>query len=293
MYLDEQDTASPNFYFDEQDAALLRVLIRSGYRATDTTSSDPDPTPNLHFDEQDTALIRARYEAQFTPDPPAITPPPAPVPPFSRFRSLAPAPAQAPASVPTSVYVLPPPPIDRHLTIAPPPPDRVPFGRTTRPNAKNPHHALTNTTAPFSESLTTFALTPPSGPQTQSSISLDPDNTLFIAPEDLHAPIPDLPQYDFLMTDLMEAPSLPGTDLDVSAPTTERENRKRSRDDDGEQDKPSSLPQRKKSEWTSSSTISDSSSGGDIPMDDETYRPYRTVNKSGRGSTPPEKIEQL
>jgi hypothetical protein len=86
--------------------------------------------------------------------------------------------------------------------------------------------------------------------------------------EGLYAPIPDLPQYDFLMTDLMEAPSPPGADLDVSAPTTERENRKRSRDDDGEQDEPSSPPQKKQSEWTNLTTLSDSSSGGNEPEPD-------------------------
>ncbi|CAP93133.1 Glucose oxidase [Penicillium chrysogenum] len=125
---------------------------------------------------------------------------------------------------------------------------------------------------------------------------------------------------EVVMTDLMEAPSPPGTGIDVSAPTIERESRKRSRDDDGEQDDPSSPPQKKQSEWANFTTLSDSSSGGDqpepdadgdIPMDDETYKPYKIANTSGetdssvwstmrgylgltgRGSTPPEQPEEL
>ncbi|CAG8009226.1 unnamed protein product [Penicillium nalgiovense] len=164
---------------------------------------------------------------------------------------------------------------------------------------------------PQNDFLMTDAMEAPSPPGTNLDVS---------APEGLYAPIPDLPQYDFLMTDLMEAPSRPSTDLDVSVPTIERESRKRSRDDDGEEEEPSSPLQKKQSEWTNFTTLSDSSSGGDgpepdadgdIPMDDQTYMPYKIANKSaepdssvwstmrdylgltGRGSTPPDQNEEL
>ncbi|CAG8887123.1 unnamed protein product [Penicillium egyptiacum] len=240
LYLDERDTAlmtaligagygpqlpettspapapTPNLYFDEQDAALMTALIRAGYGPIDTTSSAPAPTPSLYLDEQDTALIRARYAAQWSPNPPDTTSPaPAPAPAPSRLRLLASAPARTPAPAPTPGPV-PAPPVDRCLVIAAPPLARVPVTKTaTGPNANDSGEAPTDTAAPLSDSLATFALTPTPGPQIQPSISLHPDHALFIATEELHAPILDELQDGYYVTDPTEAPSPPRTDLDV------------------------------------------------------------------------------
>ena len=97
------------------------------------------------------------------------------------------------------------------------------------------------------------------------------------------------------MADSTEVPSPPRTDLNPFTRTMERTDRKRARDETTDPETPH--PQKKRStdtnspkektEWTSFTTLSDSSSDdsrsldadGDTPMD-ETYKPFKVKNKS-------------
>ncbi|KAJ5516929.1 hypothetical protein N7527_008489 [Penicillium freii] len=126
-------------------------------------------------------------------------------------------------------------------------------------------------------------------------VGVDPDLPPVVAPEVLHYPIPGSPQPGYYVADSTEVPSPPRTDLDAFTRTMERTDRKRARDDTKDSETPQ--PQKKRStdtnspkektEWTSFTTLSDSSSDdsrsldadGDTPMD-EKYKPFKVKNKS-------------
>ncbi|KAJ5862826.1 hypothetical protein N7455_006894 [Penicillium solitum] len=123
---------------------------------------------------------------------------------------------------------------------------------------------------------------------------LDPDLPPVIAPEVLHYPIPGSPQPGYYVPDPAEVPSQPHTGLDAFTRTMESTNRKRARDEPD--DSETAPPQKKRStdantpkektEWTSFTTLSDSSSDdsrsldadGDTPMD-EKYTAFKVKNK--------------
>ncbi|KAF7525923.1 hypothetical protein PCG10_004431, partial [Penicillium crustosum] len=125
-------------------------------------------------------------------------------------------------------------------------------------------------------------------------VGIDPDLPLVIAPEVLHYPLPGSPQPGYYVPVPAEVPSPPCTGLDAFTRTTERTNRKRAGDDPG--DSETAPPQKKRStdantpkektEWTSFTTLSDSSSDdsrsldadGDTPMD-ENYTAFKVKNK--------------
>ncbi|KAJ6143201.1 hypothetical protein N7471_002654 [Penicillium samsonianum] len=192
--------------------------------------------------------------------------------------------------------------------------------------AKNSGAALTNTSAPLSTPSLSLGPIPSPGPLIQPSIGPNPDLPPVVAPEALHAPIPDEPQEGYYKADDMEAPSPPRIDLDAFTRTIERANRKRARDDDEDTHPPT--PPKKRSnasrspkentEWTKFTTLSDSSSNEEQSLDadgdtlmDRKAKPYKVKNKSdepdnsvwstmrdylgrmGREPTPQEQDEEL
>lgn len=230
-----------------------------------------------------------------------------------RAPAREPAPGPAPASIP-----------------APAPGPALPVNpaakAATEAIAKNSGGALTNTSAPLSTPSLSPGPIPSPGPLIQPSIGPNPDLPPLVAPEALHAPIPDEPQEGYYKADDMEAPSPPRIDLDAFTRTIERANRKRARDDDEDTHPPT--PPKKRSnasrspkentEWTKFTTLGDSSSNEEQSLDadgdtlmDRKAKPYKVKNKSdepdnsvwstmrdylgrmGREPTPQEQDEEL
>ncbi|KAI3284829.1 hypothetical protein DTO002I6_8948 [Penicillium roqueforti] len=228
---------------------------------------------------------------------PAPTPAHAPAPTPARLtRARARARALVPSPAPVPVPVLAPVPTSGHTFT----PVRT-RNRTIFPVASpNPVPAPVFPVSPVPKAATkdTFWASggyhspyPPAAPFIQPSIDPPPDSRLLVAPEDIHSPIPD----DFYTADTTEAPSPPRTEFGISTSTIEQGKRKRTSDD--EKDGETSPPQKKRSkasrlpkekvEWSTFTTLSDSSSNDEEILDadgdawmGESFTPYKIKNKS-------------
>ncbi|KAJ5957351.1 hypothetical protein N7501_011630 [Penicillium viridicatum] len=158
-------------------------------------------------------------------------------------------------------------------------------------------NAPTRDTTPlsFSDDIPAPSPIPTHIPLIHPSVGVDPDLAPVIAPEVLHYPIPGSPQPGYYVANSTEVPSPPRTDLNPFTRTMERTDRKRARDETTDPETPH--PQKKRStdtnspkektEWTSFTTLSDSSSDdsrsldaeGDTPMN-EKYKSFKVKNKS-------------
>ncbi|KGO73500.1 hypothetical protein PITC_048380 [Penicillium italicum] len=234
----------------------------------------------------------------------------------TRTRARTPVPTATPIHAPITARAAAPAPVTATAPGLPPavPISRVPFRPGTptaarvraraRANAPARPPPRTLAPAPAPSPAPSPGPSPPTSPiptpshLIQPVIGLLPDLPPVIAPDALHAPIPDSPQPGYYVPTSAEVPSPPrSTDLDAFTRTMERANRKRARHDGDEEDGKTTPPQKKrsidaelpkeKSEWTNFTTLSDSSSAdsrsldadGDIPMD-ENYKVYKMKNKS-------------
>lgn len=273
------------------------------------------------------ARARARARAPARPTVPAPAPTPTlapalapapilvPVPTPTRTRAPAPTPAPTPTPVPAPTFTPASTPAlaptrtpGRPLAPAPTPgftpafaaafaADKAATEAITKDAGADSGEAPTGDITPLSLSDDVPAPNPvPTHvPLIPPAVSLDSDLPPVIAPEVLHYPIPGSPQSGYYVADSTEVPSPPRTNLDTFTRTMERTNRKRARDDTKDSETPQ--PQKKrptdtnspkeKTEWTSFTTLSDSSSDdsrsldvdGDTPMD-ENYKAFKVKNKS-------------